>query len=64
LPLTTIRAVLGERGEMTQEESEDGDPELRALNPDKPQRCLHERSPLVVRRARQRDLVPLHDVHV
>ena len=32
-----------------------------SMNPDRLQRCLHERSPLAVRRVRQRDLVPLHD---
>jgi hypothetical protein len=33
LPLTTIRAVLEERGEMTQKESEDGDAELPGDEP-------------------------------
>jgi hypothetical protein len=33
-----------------------------AMNPDRLQRWLHERSPLAVRRVRQRDLVPLHDL--
>jgi hypothetical protein len=33
LPLTTIRAVLEERGEMTQKESEDGDAELPDAEP-------------------------------
>jgi hypothetical protein len=28
-----------------------------SMNPDRLQRCLHERSPLAVRRVRQRDLV-------
>jgi hypothetical protein len=33
LPLTTIRVLLGERGEMTQKESQNGDAELRGDEP-------------------------------
>lgn len=33
LPLTTIRAVLGERGEMTQKETEAGDAQLPGDGP-------------------------------
>ena len=33
LPLTTIRAVLGERGDVTQQETEDGDAQLPGNEP-------------------------------
>jgi hypothetical protein len=54
LPLTTIRAVLGERGDVTQHETEDGDAQLLGAESGKAAAPPAERAPLAMRRVRQR----------